>query len=156
MITWPTDLPLPYTDATGAPAHAILASSYDTARIQRRLRFSGDACIELGVTWELTIGQYEDFKAFYLEDLHNGASLFQLELRHPKTTELTEWVVRFAQSYEASYDEGVWSVSASLQLLRLVELPEPAGTVGTEGFLVLPDGEQFVTQDGFDFYVQSN
>jgi hypothetical protein len=39
--------------------------------------------------------------------------------------------------------------------LYLSALNDAAPIVGTEGFLVQPGGEQFVTADGFDFFVKT-
>lgn len=130
-VVWPDTLPLPYCDAQGAPQHAILASGIDSAKIERRLRFSGQLC-SIQVQWIFTIAQYIEFKAFFLDDLDNGAAMFPLELRYPKNSELTEWVVRIIGEYVANYEDGNWAVSATIDLLRPTLLPDAASGISED------------------------
>lgn len=153
MIPWPTDLPVPLLDASGKPDHSIISSSLDSATVRRRLRFKGNFSVVLSISWAFTIQQYRDFKEFYATTIDNGASLFSIDLRYPETSELLAWVVRFQDSYNANYQEGLWSVAATFELLRPLVPPDAGSLVGYGAFLVLPDSNPFVDADGHTFHV---
>ena len=152
-IAWPALLPIPFVDSNGGPIHPILASDLESASIVRRLRYGGTAPIAVGFRWVFGIGEYILFKSFFLTSLHNGARIFHMDLRHPKTSELISWEMRFTDDYQASYEDGNWSVTASLDLLRPTTLPDASPVVGASPFLVEPDSNPFITSDGFQLYV---
>lgn len=152
-IQWPDSIPTPILDFTGAPQHAILASPANNARIQRRLRFSGTPA-SISVSWALTIGQYLDFKDFFISELETGANLFSIDLRYPKNSAVTTWVVRFSGGYSASYDEHNWIIQSSLFLVRPL-LVAAAAAGGFAGFLVEPDSNPFIVLPDYPFYVRA-
>lgn len=135
MTAWPTTLPLPRVDYSGTPRHAILASSMESARIQRRTRFHSSA-VSLSVQWILTAAQFIAFEDFFEEDLHLGCDLFEIELRYPKNSELAVWVSRIVGGYSANHMDGMWEVSADLDLLHST-LNTAAALAGWVPFLVL-------------------
>lgn len=118
-IAWPTSIPLPSLDFSGAPRNSTLVSPEESATIVRRSRFQRSYSM-LSVGWVLTEAQYQDLCDFFLGDLGNGTAQFKIELRYPKNSELTEWSVRFGGGYEASREEGYWTVRASLELVNPV------------------------------------
>lgn len=152
-IAWPDSIPLPFIDASAEPRNVVIASPPDTSGfIQRRLRFKNYPT-GMSISWSgLEPEQYKAFKAFYLNTLNNGASLFLIDLRYPKSSELTQWAVRFIDRYSADYQDGLWMVSATIDLIHQIGTLTPA--VGAaQGFLVQPDLAQFDTVDNEDFYV---
>ena len=158
-ISWPGELPLPLVDYTGRPTHQTLASPLENAIIQRRSRGTS-AGIDINVQWVLTIAQYDTFKDFFVEDLGNGTAIFALELRHPKTSELATWWVRFRGPWESIPMEAFWTVSASLFLVRQeTVLPVPAPPLNWQPFLVMPEEPSESESSGggyIPFVVQEN
>lgn len=158
-ISWPeSTVPLPYIDASGAPRHSSIASDTTQSLIVRRLRFSGGRHTELKVEWVLSIAQFFAFKTLFDTTLSMGAALFKIELKYPKQSELTEWVARFVGGYDAEYLDGNWRVSAVLDLILPVDLPEVDAGEGYAGYYVEPEesgGEYmpYITSDGFHYHV---
>jgi hypothetical protein len=153
---WPSDVPLPMLTNSGQPLHPLTSNSIETqGPVQRRLRFGGDSPITLAVKWAMTIAQYESFQSFFKNDLGIGAAAFTMDALHPEDQGVQNWVVQFDGDYNAQFQEGVWMVTAKIYLLYLSSINDAASIIGTEGFLVLPGGEQFVTEDGFDFFVKT-
>lgn len=114
---WPATLPLPSVDYNGAPYNSTLVSPIENAAIERRSRFTRSYC-GVSVQWVFTDEEYQDFRAFVKGDLGNGAAVFKIELRFPKNTELTAWAVRFSAGFEADFDEGYWTVQATLETVN--------------------------------------
>lgn len=120
--TWPSSLPLPFIDYTGAPRNQTIFSPSLAYEVERRSRFTRSYC-QLSVTWHFSDAQMEAFKTF-LVALGGGAAVFSIELRFPKNTELTDWCVRVENSYEADFQDGVWVVQVGLELLYPVLIGE--------------------------------
>lgn len=154
MTQWPSTLPLPLRDFSGEPRNATIASSLESARIQRRTRFRS-AVTQISVKWNLTLAEMDAFELFFDNDLENGAGQFEIELRYPLTTALEVWLVRFLEGYEAEHVDGTWSVSAVLELLR-PPLTAIAPLEGWQPFWVQPntDDRPFITSDGFSYNVK--
>lgn len=159
LILWPAGLPLPYVDSQGQPQHSTLAGGLQQMRIQRRRRFHSFT-VSLSARWVLTILEYDSFKAFFRDELFNGIAQFSLLVRYPYSSTLTEWKVRFLGNYTAVFQEGIWLVESTLELLE--QIPEvelvPALPLAL-GFQVVDEEEsagyvQFVTADGNDFHVK--
>jgi len=161
LVLWPSDLPLPYVDAQGQPQHATLAGGVQQMRIQRRNRFRSHT-VSFSVRWVLSIAEYDSFKAFYRDELYNGIAQFSLSVRYPYNSGLTEWRVRFLGNYAGVYQEGVWAVEATLELLSQVPQVEQAIELPLNwgGYQVLDEAEsdgyaQYVDADGHDYYVKT-
>jgi len=153
MIAWPATLPLPFVDCAGLPLHATLASRIENPKIQRRSRFTASV-IGVSVQWVLRLDEYEAFKAFFLDNLGNGASLFLIELRYPQATGLTEWMVRFTSGYSSTYQDGNWMVDADLDLVGLsLAGADAAALLDWVNFFVMPEETPFATSDGFLYCV---
>lgn len=102
------------------------------------------------VKWVLSIGEYIDFKDFYLSELNLGTSLFKLDLRYPLNSELTTWVARFTTSYRADYLDGMWEVSALLDLETTIFLSDASPAEATGFFFLRPsDNPLFVQNKAF-------
>lgn len=154
LTSWPATIPLSYIDATGQPLNPILASDLASAHIERRLRYFGDYPISLSLVWQLSISEYADFKAFFSNDIDEGAAIFAMELRHPLTSDLKEWQCRFDSEYGSEFQEGVWKVTARVTALRLNSFAIAAGLVGYSPLLVHPDHNPVITSDGFEIFVK--
>jgi len=135
MITWPSTLPLPAPEHSGNPLNATVASGLDSGTIQRRTRFRA-AQIRLAVQWNLSLAELGALEAFLLDDLDNGTARFQVELRHPKLTELTTWVARFLGEIASTAQDGRWQVQAQLELSVTVPALLLAPEVGWAPFYV--------------------
>lgn len=158
MTVWPTTLPLPYVDFDGHPMQATLSSPVKNAKIQRRSRFY-TAVTDVSVKWVLGIAENEEFEAFFEESLDNGAALFSIDLKYPKLTELTNWIVRIKEGYSAEYQDGNWIIEAGMELIRRGVLSAPASIEGYTYFLVLDEDSglehvQFVDADELNFAVR--
>ena len=154
------DIPLPFVDYNGVPRTATLYSAKEDAVMQRRSRF-GKAYTALSVHWILSIGQMDTFKEFYQTALGNGAALFSIDLRYPENNNLKNWIVRFGPGgHEDTYDEGVWTVGATLVLVDESELAESAALLDWTDFYVQSeessggDDIPFYTFDDNPFYVR--
>jgi len=153
MTVWPSTLPLPYVDYSGQPLHVTLASRLENPRILRRSRFHA-AVVGVSVQWELGIAEYDTFKTFHQDTLGCGTALFQISLRYPKASVLTDWKARFSGPYEAVYLDGGWQVHVPLDLVGLAATADPSPIVGWTLFLVHPDESPFVTADDFLYSVK--
>lgn len=116
---WPPAIPLPMVDYSGEPRNSTIASPDKDTIVLRRSRF-GRSYASLAVTWTLTAAQYTAFKSFYVNDLGCGASQFMVELRYPQNSALSEWAVRIANGFEASYQDGMWVVMGVLDIVNPV------------------------------------
>lgn len=126
-IPWPTTLPLPFIDYSGGPRNTTLVAPPESAGIMSRSRFQ-KSYYGLAVTWVLNPAEKAEFVSFYTETLHNGASAFAIELRYPKNSELTEWMVRFSgEGYDMTWADGNWSISTALDLIMPMDLPDLVG-----------------------------
>jgi len=157
MTSWPASLPLPLLDHGGAPRPATLFSPLENARIQRRNRFQA-AVIGLSARWVFDLTQYDIWEDFFTTTIDNGASQFQIELRHPKNSELTLWVCRIIGGCSATYQDGNWEVQAELELIQ-APLAEASPLLGWTPFYVDNDGNDandspFVGADDLLFCVK--
>jgi hypothetical protein len=128
-ISWPETLPLPLLDYAGRPRYAVLSSPKDNAFIARRSRFT-KAHLAVSVSWMLVPGEYDAFRTFYTTTLGNGTAVFPLEIRYPQNSVLTEWTVRFRGGYTAMPLEGLWNLTAELELINPIDLGSLAGIPG--------------------------
>jgi hypothetical protein len=149
--SWPASLPLPLEMFEGATEHRTLCSPLSAPIIYRRSRGSS-AQASITARWVFTIEQYDTFLSFFEDDLGEGAALFVMEIRYPKSSELTNWVVRFTEGLECVPLGRLWSVSASLTLVREdFVLPTQWSP-----FLVVQGGgyESFVVSPNSPFYIK--
>lgn len=116
---WPSTLPLPFIDYSGAPRHATLMTNAESPAYVRRSRFER-SYNTLSVSFIFNESQYEAFESFVTDTLANGASQFILELRYPLNSALTEWAVRFEEGWESNFNDGVWTITAILELVNPV------------------------------------
>lgn len=119
--SWPAAIPLPLLDYSGRPRYATISSPVENGFIARRSRFSRPN-LAIGVSWVLLPAEYDAFQVFFSETLGNGISLFIIEVRYPKNSELTEWTARFRGGYQATAMEGLWNITSELELINKVEL----------------------------------
>jgi len=153
IVVWPTTLPLPFVDYGGQPLHATLASKLSNPKIQRRSRFTASV-VGVSVQWVLGLAEYEAFKAFFLDNLGNGAGLFLIELRYPYAASLIEWTARFTSGYGSNYQDGNWTVEADLDLVGISLAGEDAQPpIEWTFFLVMPVETPFATADNFVYCV---
>lgn len=117
---WPATLPLPAIDYSGIPRNQTIYSPDVAYFVERRSRFTRSYCL-LSVTWKFDDDQFELFKTF-VDSLGNGTAQFKIELRFPKNTALTEWAVRLEPTYEGTYTDGRWDISAGLELISPIAL----------------------------------
>jgi hypothetical protein len=157
---WPESLPLPFVDYSGAAMVGFINSDLTSAVTQRRTRFrktyGAVAC-----TWQLGTAQKRAFETFIADTLGNGASAFSIDLRLPKNTELTNWMVKLGGegSYEIMFQEGTWRASASLELIAPTLLPDAVDdpNAGLDVFMLGSDAsssdEPLIDSDGEEFFV---
>lgn len=160
MIVYPSSLPLPFVDYSGAPRNATLRSAGEQGYVFRRSRFDARYS-ELQIAWRLTPTEYGNLKSFFLTTLGNGAARFQIELRYPKNSSVSEWIVQFIGGFDAQYGDGIWSLSSNLDLLRPVQLPPVAGPIGTAGYHVASEEESgeyllYTTTPDHPYYVHTS
>jgi len=115
--TWPATLPLPEVEYEGDPKNASIKGE-DYMVVLRRSRRE-TSYMTLSVRWTMTPSQFSAFQAF-LEDI-NGSSLFTINLRFPKSTDLTEWAGKFFEEIQSTYEDGYWRISTSLLLFQPIE-----------------------------------
>jgi hypothetical protein len=120
---WPSALPLPFIDYNGATRNATITSPNGAQIIARRSRFTR-SYVPLLVGWNFTQGEYDAFSDFFLNTLGNGAALFSISLRYPRNTSLEDWIVRFLEGYEANGGDGIWMVSAPIDLVNKLAVDE--------------------------------
>lgn len=159
MIAWPSSIPLPFVEFAGQSRHSTIASPFSQGRIDRRSRYSMPYG-SMVVRWVLDPAQWTAFRTFFETTLGNGISLFTIELRHPKHSELVEWVVRFVGSYQSRNLEGLWAVDAELDLIRRSELAPIAIVEDWGPFMVAPeessegDHHEFTVVGDHPYYVR--
>lgn len=131
-IPWPVTLPLPFVDYSGAPRNTTLVAPGESAGQMSRSRFQ-TSYSGLSVSWILTTpAEKAAFETFYTTTLYNGTAAFEIELRFPKNSELTAWMVRFSgDGYDMQWADGNWVITAALDLLMPMELPDLAGDIGS-------------------------
>lgn len=153
-IVWPAELPLPFVDYAGANRNATISSSFDDGPIVRRSRFD-KFYVPASVSWRLTEAQYAAFQTFFADTLGNGAAAFSLELRYPKNSALSVWMVRFIGGYSCEYLEGIWSVTGRIDLIDKSEVDAEAELVGYVPFEVEDGADHvpYITSEGFEFWV---
>lgn len=154
---WPAEVPLPYFEWSGRPRNAKLESKADIEKIHRRARFLKN--FQEGVcAWVLTPVQYYAFQAFYNDVLGGGVAQFRIGLRYPFNSELTDWAVRFAgDGFQSRYIEGMWQVSAQIELMNRYVIDDPAALEDSSHYLAFPGpgddtdagGQRYITADGF-------
>lgn len=136
-ISYPSTIPLPVTDYSGAPRNTTLVSQPAQGVIARRSRFV-KAYTQLQVNWMLTDSQYLALSSFFSITLYNGSACFKMELRYPRNTELEMWVVRFLEGLQATRQDGFWNVRTTIDLIRNFLGPTR----------VDEDAEERLTEDG--------
>jgi hypothetical protein len=111
----------------------------------------------LNLQWKLNWTEWRAFEVFFLDDLDNGAAQFQIDLRCPKSSELTAWVVRFLDGYSCDHSDGIWTVTALLEM-SYTPLVYAAPKLGWTFFdVVFPaevDYVQFVDHRHTDVFVE--
>jgi hypothetical protein len=165
-IVWPDGsgsdgalLPLPYVDYGGANRNSTIISSLEGGPYARRSRFS-KYYVAASVSWRLADAELADLRTFFESTLGNGSSAFGIELRYPKNSALSTWLVRFVGGYSAEFMEGLWAVSSRLELLEKVEELTPAVLVGVSSFQVIDETDSdgyvpFNTSEGYEFQVST-
>ena len=124
-IEWPATLPLPFFEFSGTEVNASISSPLESPRIHRRSRFTVNSSTH-SVRWVLTEDQLEEFQDFFLTTLGNGVSCFSIDLRFPRISELTNWLVRFEGGYAITKSDGLPVVEAALRAIRVMEVPDAA------------------------------
>jgi len=155
MILWPATLPLPFIDYDGQPMHATLASRLENPKIQRRRRFHASV-ISVAVRWVYSIGEYAEFKTYFLETLGNGGAQFLIELKYPQTSALTTWKAKFTGNYRSTNQLGQWEVEAELELMDgslAAASVDPEPLLDWVNFYVMPLETPFATADDFLYCV---
>jgi hypothetical protein len=109
------------------------------------------------VSWVLGLVEHDDFATFFETTLSNGAAVFALDLKYPRNSTLEEWAVRFIGGYESDYLDGMWQVSAALDLVRRTIVTT---TADWSEFLVYPeesgiDNQPFTVDGDRPFHVMS-
>jgi hypothetical protein len=118
LVEWPSDLPVPLESFSGEPLYGNSYTDVKSEALYRVNRFK-KVYYRLSVSWIFTDEQFSTFQNFFDNDLFNGTSVFKIELRFPKNSELKSWAVRFLGGYEAELqDKGIWKVRADLLLLH--------------------------------------
>jgi hypothetical protein len=158
--TWPATLPLPVVDFSGTPRNTTMVSPMENGNILRRSRYL-KSYTSIDISLVLDPDEYAAFQTFFETTTDLGCALFKVELRYPQNTALTEWACRFLGGYEASYQEGLWSVTAAFDLINETVLDDGSPLVGWTQFYVADgfdsdpgDDQAFETNDGYNFYVQ--
>lgn len=133
--SWPATLPLPFVNAQGAARVPTLVSPLTSGRVVRRRRWVTSYAV-VTVLWKLTRLEYAEFLTFWGTTLGNGSARFALELRYPKNSELTEWVVQPTGNINVESDEDEYLlVQVPLQLVSLNVVADKAGAL-ENNFLV--------------------
>jgi hypothetical protein len=117
---YPTALPLPSISYSGEPRNSTIISKDTAALLYRRSR-NIRSYGSLSVQWVLTLAEWTALRAFISTTLHGGVDAFKIELRYPNNTSLTEWAVRFQNDVDGAHDEGMWKISAVLDLVNPVD-----------------------------------
>jgi len=116
---WPVAIPLPLVDYTAQPLNTTLSSAPAFIASVRRSRFTMSYPV-LAVTWMLKDAQLVALRTFYEVNLGTGAAIFQIPLRFPKNSELTNWAARFTAGFSAVHQDGLWQVQSGLQLVHQI------------------------------------
>lgn len=160
MNEWPASLPLPYCDFGGGPRNATIVGAVENGHLARRSRFQ-KAYTNLEVDWRLRNRTLvAAFETFYETTLGMGVGRFTMDLRYPKNSDLTNWVVQFAGDYRIDHGDGVHFINATLDLLRPTALAAAAPILSFTGFMVENDESSgaayisFVTSEGNDYHVR--
>lgn len=127
-ISWPdgsSPLPLPFFEFSGSCKNASIASEKESPRIDRRSRFQ-TSYASLAVRWVFTEEELAEFESFYENTLGNGVSCFSIDLRFPKNSELTSWLVRFDGGYQITKSDGPPIVEATLFLVSPMTVADAA------------------------------
>lgn len=115
---WPALLPLPRVDFAGTENNSTFASGVESGVVALRSRFTPTYPL-LQVEWTFEADQYLDFLDFYQMDLGMGCGAFEIELRYPKNSELTAWMVRFiGERNETKMESGLFVVKSSIELIH--------------------------------------
>lgn len=147
-------LPLPFIDYSGGPINSTVQSSLDMGVISRRSR-SQAAFGSINASWVFNPEEVDGFEAFFIDVLGNGAASFQIDLKFPKNSELTRWVVRFVGGYRSQPMDDVWRVEAQLYLIWPADVLDPETALGFSVYLTADTpGEEYLTSDGFIYAVE--
>jgi len=116
--SWPAELPAPRLDYYGEPFYQNLVSTEEAPIILRSSRFVRPYPV-IQAVWVLTNEQFSTFETFWETNLGHGVAWFTLDLRYPKNSSLSNWVVRFEGEYQAEkLDQELWQITAPLILLH--------------------------------------
>ncbi|QDP54893.1 MAG: hypothetical protein Unbinned3891contig1000_91 [Prokaryotic dsDNA virus sp.] len=137
-IELPSTIPLPFLDYNGSFRDGTLRSSDKFGAVHRRSRFVKNYR-EIQLQWRLGVAQWDAFEYFYRTTLGNGSASFKIELRYPKNSELTEWVLKLMGSISSQYVDGIRFVSATGYLMEKVSQADAAALAGWCPYHVLDD-----------------
>jgi hypothetical protein len=124
MENWPKDhLPDPVdSNYAGELAVSVNRAKFDSNYVRQVLRNSQER-VALSLQWSFTKSQYRLFRAFVASKLNNGADQFYIELWFGDIPQ--EVVARFVNgTYQFTYNEGLWNVSAVLEIDEVPTLSE--------------------------------
>lgn len=150
---WPDSLPLPLVEHQGAARNTTLVGQLENGNILRRQR-SSKTYANVPVRWGLNVAQFDAFQEYVNVTLDNAAAQFAIELRYPRSSVLTSYAARFGTEWQASYTEGVWIITAQLELVGTLQIADSVYNplAGFDSFLT-SDGDSLVTSDGDTYYV---
>lgn len=115
MKTWPAELPLPNFNFKGSNETSVIRTKMDSGQYQHRQRCMKDQDIGT-MEWTFDTLQYEQFRAFFAEDLFQGAEWVELVIDLGRQ-ELTTIHFRFTKGYSYSYLQvNHWKVSGTVEL----------------------------------------
>ena len=88
---------------------------------------------------------------FYDTTLGNGAARFEMELKYPKNSALSFWVIQFLGSPNVTpiSRPGIWEVTAQIMPYYLKTLEEKAEYLGAGNFLVQVSSSSGSGTEGF-------
>lgn len=119
-IEWPATLPLPRLDYNSALLPSVIVSDGSAPTLQRRNRFT-PLYKRIQADWIFTATEYAAFSTFFTTTLTMGVAAFSIELRYPKNTELTTWLVRLGSGFSRTPSENnLHQVKAEMLLLHQV------------------------------------
>jgi hypothetical protein len=144
-IYWPETLPLPHLDFAGSSRNATLQSPEEfQARIYRRQQRTA-TYLPCRLVWNFDAWEFHTFEQFAGEVLYNCAHPFNIQLRYPKNSVLSGWVVRFISGYETDVIDRMWTVTAEIVLMRPIYIAAEAP--------LLSSWIGFIEAEGLPFHV---
>ncbi len=149
---WPATLPLPFIDFSGGADVVTLHSPPSSSRIKRRSRQT-QTFATVGIKWKFSQTQWLTFIDFWENTLGSGASAFSMELRHPKISTLSTWLVKIVSELNVENTEHtIWEVSARIQIIQLSTVDNKAAEL-PKCFLV--QSEDSSAAAPVEFHVQN-